>query len=83
MVVVVVVVVVVGQGPGRHGQHSGVHLRGGAHAVLEVRGAGVVVVVVVVRRRRRRSCKARARGLGATDNAPVSTCGEEHMLCWR
>ncbi|KAK7486902.1 hypothetical protein BaRGS_00021873 [Batillaria attramentaria] len=23
----------------------------------------------------------RARGLGATDTAPVSTCGEEHMLC--
>ena len=71
---VVVVVVVVGQGPGRHGQHSGVHLRGGAHAVLEVRGV-------------------EwwwwwwwwwwARGLGATDNTPVSTCGEEHMLCWR
>ena len=29
------------------------------------------------------SWNARARGLGATDNAPVSTCGEEHMLCWR
>ena len=74
MVVVVVVVVVVGQGAGRHGQRSGVHLRGGTrHAVLEVRGVWwwwwwwwwL------------------ARGLGATDNTPVSTCGEEHMLCWR
>ena len=43
----------------------------------------MVVVVVRRRRRKRSSCKARARGLGATDNTPVSTCGEEHMLCWR
>ena len=25
----------------------------------------------------------RARGLGATDSAPVSTCGEENILCQR